>query len=153
MILMDNDSIFFTARVKEWVSVKKMSVRDNTGPEEVAFQLASIRQAIDRKSFEILGINTAIIDEYVEKIIGSKRRSFNNLADFIQKIEEPEAKQVIKQASPEHPQAAWIYAFRKIVNSLKFDFDVNQEALAGAYSNLKMPPMPKGRLPGAKKKK
>ncbi|MDE1851352.1 MAG: DUF2666 family protein [Candidatus Micrarchaeota archaeon] len=147
------DSILFTAKVNDWVSVKKMSCRDNTGPEEVAFQLASIRQALDRKSFEMLGINTFMIDEYVEKMIGGKRRSFNNLADFIVKIDEPEAKSVIKQASQEHQQAAWIYMFRKIVTALKFDFDVNQEMLADVYSNLKMPPMPKGRLPGAKKKK
>lgn len=148
-----DDSIFFAAKVKDWISIKKMSCRENTGPEEVAFQLASIRQALDRKSFEMLGINTFVIDEHVEKMIGGKRRSFNNLADFITRIEEPDAKQAIVQASQEHPKAAWIYMFRKIVTTLKFDFDVNQEMLADVYSNLKMPPMPKGRLPGAKKKK
>ncbi|MGC8710716.1 MAG: DUF2666 family protein [Candidatus Micrarchaeia archaeon] len=145
------DSIEFLAKYKEWVAIKKMSISDDVKPEEVAFHLASIRQTIDRKAFEILGIKTNELDAYAGKLTGNARKSYKNLAELLPLLGNQEAKSIIEAACNEKPELAEVanaYLFRKVVQNLGFDFDVNQEMLAKVYPNLKIP-KPLGRKPKA----
>ncbi len=144
------DSIDFLAQYKGWIAVKKLEISEDTKPEEVAFHLASIRESIDRKAFEILGIDTSIIDNYVSNIIKGKRKDFKTLGELISEMSKKEAKDIILSAckgKEELLPIANAYFLRSLVIGLGFDFDVSRELLSRIFPYLKVP-----RLRGRKKK-
>ncbi len=145
----EGDAIEFTAKYRDWISIKKLTVRENTTPEEVAFHLAAIRQTLDKKSFEFLGMNLTPLDAFAESTTAGKKKSFKDLAVCIESISSPEAKTAVETAcavKEELKEIANTYLIRRIMQNLKFDTDMNQEMLAKVYPNLKLP-KPKGRLP------
>jgi hypothetical protein len=147
----DSDSIEFLAKYKNWLAVKKISISEDTKPEEIALQLSSIRQSIDKKSFEILGIDTNALDAYAVQLTGGARKSYNTLAQVIQKLGTGEAKETASKASggkQELVEIALTYLFRRVAQNLAFDFDVNPEMLQKAFPHLKLP-KPPGRKPKA----
>lgn len=144
-----SDSIEFSAKWKEWVVIKRTTIREDTRPEEIVFSLASIRQTIDRKAFELLGIDTRALDDYAAGTTTGKRKSFKDMAEAVQSLSSAEAKDAVGKscaAKPELEEVARTYLFRKVIQSLGFDFDVNQEMLSKAYPGLKLP-KPRGRQP------
>jgi len=146
-----NESIEFYARYKNWVAVKKITIREDTKPEEIVAQIASIRQSIDRKAFEILGIDTQALDAYAASLTKDMRKSYSNLAKIVESLGKQEAKEQISKATggkPELEEIAATYLFRRVVQNLAFDFDISQEMLEKAYPYLKMP-KPPGRKPKA----
>jgi len=147
----ERDSIDFLAKYKDWIAIKKMSISDDTKPEEIAFHLASIRQTIDKKAFEVLGINTKQLDELANKITSGARKSYKALAEAIASLGSQEARDIVAKAcngKEELQEVANAYLLRKVVQNLGFDFDVNQEMLAKVYPQLKIP-KPLGRKPKA----
>lgn len=146
---MSEDSIDFAAKYKDWVVIKKATIHEDMKPEEIAFHLASIRQTIDRKAFELLGVDTKALDDYAAKITGGMRKGFSNLAEALKVLDTKEAKESVGKAcggKEELSEIAGTYLFRKVVQNLKFDFDVSNEMLSKAYPHLKMP-KPPGRKP------
>ncbi len=144
-------SVEFSAKWKDWIAVKKLTIREDTKPEEVAFSLASIRQSIDRKAFEIFGEHIDIVglDSYAAKIASNKKKNFKDMADVILQLSSTESKKVVENSCSKNPDLkdiASTYLFRKVVQALGFDFDVNQEMLAKVYKELKLP-KPRGRQP------
>lgn len=145
----ENESIEFVAKYKNWVAVKKIQIREGTAPEEIVLQLAGIRQSVDRKSFEILGIDTQAIDAYAAEFTKGTRKSFSALAEVVQKLGTKEVKERLKAATNGKEQLTAIaqtYLFRRVVQGLQFDFDVNPDLLQKAYPTLKVP-KPPGRRP------
>ncbi len=146
---MADGSIDFSAKYGNWVAIKRMSIVDGTKPEEVAFHLAAIRQSLDRKAFEILGIKTDVLDAYADSVTAEGRKSISNLVQAIQSLSSKEAKAAVEAATKEKPElqeVANVYLLRKVAQNLKYDFDVNQEMLSKIYPNLKMPKQ-RGRKP------
>ncbi len=147
----ENDSIEFLAKYKGWVAVKKIHIDTGTKPEEIAAQLAGIMQSMDRKSFELLGIDTARLDAYAAQLTSGSRKSYSALAQAVQKLGTVEAKESITAATNSKPELAEIaatYLFRKTVQGLSFDFSVGIPMLEKAFPNLKLP-KPPGRKPKA----
>jgi hypothetical protein len=147
---MSEDSIEFLAKYKTWLAVKKISIADNTKPEEIVLQLSGIRQSIDKKSFEILGIDMASLDAYATQLTGGSRKSFGKLAEIVQKLGTGEAKEMTVKACngrPELTEIASTYLFRRVAQNLTFDFDVNPDMLQKAFPTLKIP-----KPPGRKRK-
>jgi Protein of unknown function (DUF2666) len=145
----ENDSVEFVAKYKNWLAVKKLQITEGTPPEEIVLQLSTIRQSVDRKSFEILGIDTAAIDAYAAELTKGTRKSFPALAETIQKLGTKEVKERMKAATggkEELAEIAQTYLFRRVVQGLQFDFDVNPDLLQKAYPTLKVP-KPPGRRP------
>ncbi len=135
-----DESIEFLAKYKDWIAIKKMSIKDDTKPEEVAFHLASIRQSVDRKAFEILGIDVASLDALAEKLLEGARKSYSGLGEAIGKLGDKEVREAVAAAAKkeELQSVAGAYLLRKIINGLGFDADVNQEMLSKAYPYLKI---------------
>ncbi len=145
---MESDSVEFTAKYKNWVAIKKITIYPDTKPEEIAFSLSGIRQSIDKKAFELLDIDMASLDAYAEKLATSVKKNPAGFSEALIKLSSPEAKASIEKASekkPTHQAFARIYLIRKIAQLLNLDFDVSQEALSKIYPNLK-PPKPRGRV-------
>ena len=145
----EGDSIEFLARYKNWLAVKKIHIYEKTAPEEIVLQLSSIRQSVDKKSFELLGIDLAKLDAYAAQLVSGKRKSYGSLAEVIQKLSGSNVKEVVNGSTGGRTELAEIastYLFRKTVQGLMFDFDVNPEMLQKAFPNLKIP-KPPGRKP------
>ena len=160
------EGITFFAKYKNWIAIKKMSIRPDTKPEEVAMQLIAIRNSTDKKSYEIAGISTAIIDEYAVKKTKGMRRSFANLSKIIDIMDSQEAQAKVKEStkSEEANMTARIsfadyglknkedlakeYLFKQLMQNIKFDFEVSPDKLSAMYPGLKLPGR-RGRKPKA----
>ena len=133
------------AKYGSWISIKKMSIQAATKPEEIVMHLASIRQNIDRKAFELLGIDVKSLDELAGTYTSGKRKSFPVLAEILNELGKADVKGKVAAAcngKEELKNIANIYLFRSIVKTLGFDFDVNPEILQKAYPELKIPKPP-----------
>ncbi len=141
------DSIEFSAKWREWVVIKRTTIREDTKAEEIVFSLASIRQTIDRKAFEFLGIQTGILDEYAIKASSGKKKNLKDLGELVQALGAAQARDAVSAScasKPELQEIARVYLLRKAIQALGFDLDVNQEMLSKAYPHLKLP-KPRGR--------
>ena len=147
------DEIVFSAKYGDWVSIKKTSIDDKTTPQEVVAALASIRETIDRKAFQFAGVDTAKIDAHVAELTKGRRKAYGTLAEVITSLNWNELGRFFASAVPEEKLAplAEAYFFKSLFTALGFNFEVTTELMSKLYPELKIP-MPKGRLPGAKKK-
>ncbi|MDE1856367.1 MAG: DUF2666 family protein [Candidatus Micrarchaeota archaeon] len=139
------DSVDFMAKYNTWVSIKKMSINEKTTPQEIVMHLSSIRQNIDRKAFELLGIDTKSLDEVASTFTAGKRKSYGALGEILDTFGKADTKSAIEKAingKEELKAIAGIYLFRTVVKNLGFDFDVNPEILQKAYPELKIPKPP-----------
>jgi hypothetical protein len=144
-------AIFFMAKYGNWIAIKKMNIGENTKPEEVAMHLTSIRLTVDKKGFEYAGINTLAINTYAEKAIGTMRKSAANLAKAVEILSSADSKTIVEQAAGNNKvlfPIARIYLFKKLLEGLKFYFEVNPDALSAVYPGLKLPGR-RGRKPKA----
>lgn len=149
----NTDGISFMAKYKDWVSIKKLSIDANTKPEEVSAHLSSIRLATDRKTAQILGVDTDALDAYASEMTGNMRRSAANLQKVTQIMCDANTKKQLDAASnPSIREAAIIYLFGRMLQNIKIDLEVSPDTLMDMFPGLKIP-KPKGRLPGQKKKK
>lgn len=149
-----SEGISFMAKYKDWISIKKLSIHENTKPEEVAAHLSSIRIAADRKIPQILGVKTDNLDIYANSVMGSMRKSAANIQKITEILCSPEAKKEIDGAAsdPSLRDAAIIYLFGTMLQNLKVDLEVSPETLMDMFPGLKIP-KPKGNFGGKKKKK
>ncbi len=150
-----SEGISFMAKYKDWISIKKLSIHENTKPEEVSAHLSSIRMAADRKTAQILGVNTENIDIYASAATENMRKSAANLEKITVLLCSPEAKKEIDAACGEDASlrdAAIIYLFGRMLQNIKIDLEVSIDTLMDMFPGLKIP-KPKGRMPGQKKKK
>lgn len=148
-----SEGISFMAKYKEWVSIKKLSIHENTKPEEVSAHLSSIRMAVDRKTAQILGVNTESLDAYAYNVTENMRKSAANLEKITNTLCSSEAKKEIDSASGGDASlrnAAIIYLFSKMLQNIKVDLEVSPDTLMDMFPGLKIP-KPKGRMPGQKK--
>lgn len=149
-----SEGISFMAKYGEWISIKKLSIDQNTKPEEVSAHLSSIRIATDRKAPQILGVNTDNLDVYAESVTGNMRKSAANL-EKVTNLFASEAKKEIDAScngDASLKEASQTYLFGRMLQNLKIDLEVSPETLMDMFPGLKIP-KPKGRMPGQKKKK
>ena len=150
-----SDAIAFLAKYKDWVSIKKMSIDENTKPEEIAAHLSSIRIAADRKEAEILGVNTEPLDIYASTVTENMRKSAANLEKIVAALESQEcADQIGTACGPDSAltSAARTYLFSTMLQNLKIDFEVSPDTLMDMFPGLKIP-KPRGNFGGKRKKK
>lgn len=152
---MDDPSEYvdFMVKYKDWISIKRLGIRPNTKPEEVSFHLALVRETIDRKAFAILGINTAALDSYAEKICTGMRKSYASLGSALTNMSGTEGKSTLKSACSDEKLAplAEIYLLGRVISTLGYDTSLNQKAMAKIFPALKPAKVP-GRLGKGKKK-
>ncbi len=151
----ESEGISFMAKYKDWISIKKLSIHENTKPEEVSAHLSSIRMATDRKTAQILGVDTEALDIFASGATGNMRRSAANLEKVTDTLCSDQAKKEIDQAiagDQSIRDAATVYLLGRMLQNIKIDLDVSIDTLMDMFPGLKIP-KPKGRMPGQKKKK
>ncbi len=145
--------IDFMAKYKDWVAIKKLGIRENTTPQEVAYQLAAIRAAVDRKAFSILGIKTDMLDAHAAQVTKGLRKGYESLSGALSTIKSSEGKKVINESCDNKDllPLAETYLLAKIMTEIGFNVGIDQLALSKIYKELKPPKAP-GRMGKGKKK-
>ncbi|MEM0107049.1 MAG: DUF2666 family protein [Candidatus Micrarchaeaceae archaeon] len=135
--------IDFMAKYKDWISVKRMQIREITKPEEIAFHLASINKTINGKVYKLIGIDTKILDEIANKL--KNRRKIAALADAVKKVDEESTKKAIESACTAKTlePIARSYLLNKILSNVGFNSELTPEILTKIYpeTKLKLPAM------------
>ncbi|MCL5094961.1 MAG: DUF2666 domain-containing protein [Candidatus Marsarchaeota archaeon] len=135
--------IDFVAKYKDWISIKKMTIRPETKTQEIAFHLIGIKNSFDKKIFDLLNVNTLILDEFVLKIIKDKK-NYESLTKALLLLNSKEAKEAINKAcNKKEAPIAEIYLLNKIITESGFNITVPPQLLSKLYPELKLK-LPKG---------
>jgi len=147
-----SEYVDFMVKYKDWISIKRLGIRPDTKPEEIASHLAGIRSTIDSKIYTLLGIDTSKIDSFVESVTSGKRKSYASLAETLNALQKSDSDKVLSEACSGKPlkPIAEAYMISKAAKSLGFDTGVDQLALSKIYPELK-PPKALGRMGKGKK--
>ena len=128
-----SEYIDFIARYRDWIAIKKMSIREDTKPQEIAFHLAGIRDSFNKRLFSMLEIKTAVLDEFSSKIAKGKK-DYGSLAEAINILDSKEAKEAIAGSCDKKvAKIAKVYLMNKIINDSGFDTLVTQQIISKAY--------------------
>ncbi|VVC01156.1 Uncharacterised protein [uncultured archaeon] len=148
----EEGEVVFTARYKTWMTVKKLSIDEKTTPQEVAAALASAEATMNRKSYELTGINQAAIEAMAEKLSKGKRKSFVSLSEALTALKPTEIKTELLAAcpTPAHLPIAENYLMKCMLDNMGFKTNLDLETLSQVYPEIKVP-KPRGNF-GKKKK-
>jgi Protein of unknown function (DUF2666). len=144
--------IEFMAKYKDWISIRKLGIREHTKPEEVVFHMAGIRTTIDGKMFKFLGINTEMLDRFAETATANAKKNYQSLGQIISSMSGKDAKAAIEQACTNKVVAplAENYLLNKLITNMKFDTGISQLEMSKIFPELK-PPRAPGRMGKGKK--
>lgn len=142
-----DEYIDFMAKYKDWISIKRLGIREATKPEEVVHHMAAIRGTIDSKSYLLLGIKSSILDQQAKNICAGSRKSYESLAAALSKMNSSETKKVISEAcSKELAPLAETYLLGKILTTIGYDASINQAQMSKIFPYLKTPkPLGRGK--------
>ncbi|MEM3399980.1 MAG: DUF2666 family protein [Candidatus Micrarchaeia archaeon] len=138
--------ITFTAKLGEWISIKKMGVDEETKNEEIACVLSGIAESADRKCFQILGIDgelAAKLSAYVEGLAKGKRKGFSSLSEAVRALNKTEIENMAGGKCPYEVVEAYVVAL--LLEKLGYSARVSTEMLRTLYPELKLP-KPRGRF-------
>ncbi len=147
--------IDFLIKYKDWIAIKRIGIRENTTPQEVAFHLAGIRGSMDKKVYGILGIKTEPMDAFAESAVKDQKRNYDSLSAAIATLGKQEARKAVDDAcsgNKDLKPLAETYLLDKIITSMGYDTFLNQTAMSKIWKELKLPKQ-RGRKAGAKKEK
>jgi len=81
------NQIMFIGKYKDWMAIKKLSIKGNTKPWEISAILSGINNTVINKSFDFaLGDKTEELDALVPK---AGRKSYGNLAAALKELDLP----------------------------------------------------------------
>ncbi len=123
-----SDSIEFFANYVDWVESHNLEVNDSTKPEEVAHELAAVREAVDKRAFVILGIDTKALDLYSEKLSKqAAKNDYKSLAIIYKALGSAEPNVEIEKAAKNSDQLkpfAKVYLLRAAAKRLGLNWYV-----------------------------
>ena len=145
--------VVFTARYRDWMVVKKLSIDDRTTPQEVSAALASIEATISRKSYEFSGINREAVEAIASKLSAGKRKSYVSLSEALLALKPTALKAELLTAcpTPKHLPIAENYMVKCLLDNLGFKTNLDTETLSGTFPEIKVT-KPRGNF-GKKKPK
>jgi len=132
--------VAFTARYKDWVVIKKISIEETTTPQEVAAMLASIEATLTRKSYQFSGINQPAIEAIAERLAKGKRKSFASLAEALFVLKPTELKAELLAACPteKHLPIAENYFVKALLDQIGFKTNLDGETLSEVFPEVKV---------------
>ena len=142
-------SFLFGLRYLEWISIKKLGIRDYTKPEDIVYHLAGIRGTLDGKMYKLIGIDTAALDAAADKLSKGLRKGYSSLSSAISGLGSAEAKNAVEGSCASNNALrplAETYLLAKVITNLGYDICINQLQLSKIFPDLKPPKAP-GRKP------
>jgi len=149
---MEDESVVFTARYREWMVIKKLSIDEKTTPQEVAAALAGMEATISRKSYEFTGINREAVEAIAATLSAGKRKSYVSLAEALSALKPTALKEQLLTAcpTPAHLPIAENYMVKCLLDNLGFRTNLDTATLSGTFPEIKVT-KPRGNF-GKKKK-
>jgi hypothetical protein len=142
------DEISFSMKYKDFVTIKRMEIDNETKPEEIVALLASIADTLVRKSFDYSEIRKSVVEDYAKEITKGKRKSFANLVEIFSKLKNDEVKENLLKACNGREELlpiAEALFMRKLLENLGYNLQITTEMMGEIYPYLKIP-KPKGRF-------
>ncbi len=145
--------IDFMVKYRDWVSIRRLGIRDYTKPEEVVYHLAGIRASIDNHAYSILGINTDALDSIANELAAGKSKTSESFGAVVNALNSADVKKRIRDAcnSDMVAKLAIPYLLNKALSNMGHETSIMQAAMSRLYPELK-PPRGLGRV-GKKGKK
>lgn len=145
-----SEYVDFMVKYKDWISIKRLGIRPDTKPEEVAFALSGIRATADTRSYSILGIDTKVLDACADDITKGQKKGYDSLAAALSKLSSAEAKRAIDESCQNKDLAgfATAYMMSKVISNIGYETGITQAAMSKIWKGLKLPKQ-KGRKPKA----
>jgi hypothetical protein len=131
--------IDFLVKYKDWISISRQELDDNTKPEEVSFLLNNIRMSVESKYYKFLGIDTTKLDAYAAKVV-SGLKGYAHAARALEQIESKEGKNEIMNActDPKLKKIAESYLASKIIERLGIKTHIDANDMFKLYPELKI---------------
>lgn len=147
------EGISFFGKYKDWVSINKTNIDENTAAPEVINALARVSEITNKKAFEIAGVDLNAVDALATQLTNGKRKAYGSLAAVFTEMKPTELEIALKKACKEDKllPIAEVCFLRNVLQKLGFNVDISREMLRKIYPELKLP-KPKGNF-GRKKKK
>jgi hypothetical protein len=148
----EEGEIIFSAKYRDWVVIKKMSVDAGTKPEEVSAILASINSTLMRKSYDFIGINREQIEAYAQSLAKGKRKALGSLVEVLGSVKPGELKEKLLACCPDPKMLPIAESFflKTLIETVGFKTSLDADALTAVYPHLKIA-KPRGNF-GKKKK-
>lgn len=139
-----DEYIDFMAKYKEWVSIRRLGIREKTTPQEVVYHLAGIRTTIDSKALPLLGIKGGILDTFAKSATSGLKKKATDLSIAVAKLDSPEAKKAIDDSCDNKVliPIAKAYLLNKIIGNVGYYTGVDQLAMSKIFPELKPPKAP-----------
>lgn len=137
------DSIDFFARYKQWIVARSINCTDSTSPKEVSAYLVAVREDVANRAFDVLGIDTKILDAYCEKFTKSlPKNDYSSLVGLYKSLGSKEAEPEIERAAQSKEELkpfAKAYLFRRALRQLGLDWYLTNtnKAFAGKAQSQK----------------
>jgi len=130
------ECVAFSAKYKDWISIKKMLVHPDTGQGEVAFMLAGIAATTAKKGYQFAGIDIVSLNARAEKTFKSSggKKGFANAITALAKIDSSGLDGISKS-----------YLIDVVLEQFGCSARITQEAMAEIYPHLKIT-KPRGRF-------
>jgi hypothetical protein len=134
----------FMAKYKEWISIRRLGIREKTTPQEVVYHLAGIRTVIDSKALPLLGIKSGVLDAFAKNATEGLKKKVPDLSIAVAKLDSADAKKAIDDSCENKTliPIAKSYLLNKIISSVGFETGVDQLAMSKIFPELKPPKAP-----------
>jgi Protein of unknown function (DUF2666) len=139
-----DEYIDFMAKYKEWISIRRLGIREKTTPQEVVYHLAGIRTVIDAKALPLLGIKGSLLDSFAKSVTEGLKKKAADLSVAVAKLDSPDAKKAIDDSCDNKvlTPIAKAYLLNKIISNLGFETGVDQLSMSKIFPELKPPKAP-----------
>ena len=126
------DSLDFMAKYNGWVVSRSFNVTQSTDPKDIALFLVSVREEVDKRAFEILGLDLKAIDAYSEKITGKlPKGSYKELVSIYKTLGSSEVEEIVNRAANSREELrpfAKAYILRSALEKLGLDHYIRKNS-------------------------
>jgi len=136
-----SEYIDFMARYRDWISIKRIGIREGTKPEEVSLYLASVKTSIEPKLYKFLDIDIEALDRLAADLTKGMRKGYDSLPSVIPKLKEKEVRDALAKAckNPDVSKIAEAYLFGRILSNLGIEAFATPESIVKVFPELKIP--------------
>ncbi|MEM3227915.1 MAG: DUF2666 family protein [Candidatus Micrarchaeaceae archaeon] len=133
--------IDFMARYKDWIAIKRIGIRDGTKPEEVSLYLSSVKNTIEPKLYNFLGIDFGAVENLARELTKGMRKGYNSLAQLLPKLDSKDVKEALAGAckNPDTLPIAKACLFGRVLDNLGLEAFASPETILKVFPELKIP--------------
>jgi hypothetical protein len=131
--------IDFMVKYKDWISISRQELDDNTKPEEIAFLLNNIRTSAELKYYTFLGIDLAKLDSFAAKAT-TGLKGYEDAAKALSQISGSEGKKELATACPDPKlkKVAESYLAARVIERLGIRTHIDAKEMFKIFPDLKI---------------